>query len=343
MLGPAGPEEAEGWLKHLPAEVVALIAPLFPITDPTKGLQARNEMTQALAEAKGSIKSIPRDKNVRYQSKRTQEWVDYDFASLHAVHEGIDEILSSHGLTLNCLMNPQVVVLVMQHTAGGMMISWLDLAPFSDVKDVAAQVSMIRRYLTVQMLCLAAEEEAGERDIPDNAREENAKRLQRQREESSQRQQARPQSAGRRAEQGRQAQRQAREQRRDETANRIDAGLAKLPADVANQLRAEHRAGGPEMLKAVEAALAQKQAKESMTSGGGQTNGGASPDNISVEERLRTGFARLGMNETDEQALRQEFKGKPDAELLAHVRALYRKTLDQQGPEQGQQEGQAQQ
>ena len=180
-IGPIDERELDGWLKHLPPEVVALVAPLHPITSGPEGLEAAKAMTKAMADAKIEIDTIPKDDQVSYRSTRTQENVEYEFASLNAIHEEIDDKIGKHGLSLNCLMNPMVVVLVMRHVEGGMMISWLDLAARADLKETAAQVTMIRRYLTVAMLCLAAEKERGERDIGETARAENARRIEEER------------------------------------------------------------------------------------------------------------------------------------------------------------------
>ena len=290
---PVAPSQMKGWLALLPPEVAALVAPLHPITDHEPGLEAAKLMTQAIARAKKDIKTLPNDRQVKYTSKRTQEKVEYQFASLAAIHEEIDEKLSEHGLTVCAPVNPLVIVIILRHVGGGMMLSWLDMQPSPDLKDTASQMTLIRRYLTVHLLCLSGEAETGDQNIDPRGRTALANRQQRQRAQgegipaqprSQPRPQPRPTTArsaaaapGPAATQGQgqrpaepaasaaqaaagatstpQGRAQAQEAQRAETGNRIQAVLAQLPPETAKQLQERHKNRPADLLRAAEGTL----------------------------------------------------------------------------------------
>ena len=111
-IGPIDEVELKGWLAGLPKEVLAVVAPLHPVTDGERGIEASNAMTKALVAAKAEIKTLPKDQKVSYQSKRTSDRVEYEFASLAAIHEEIDEKLCKQGLIVLAPINPLVVSVV---------------------------------------------------------------------------------------------------------------------------------------------------------------------------------------------------------------------------------------
>ena len=338
-------EKLPAWWQLLPREVAALLLMLRPPMSEKEEIDAFKSMVSALVKARGSIPSIPLDQNVHYVSKRTNDVVDYDFASLHSIHNEITKPLAENGLFITSLTCPEMIVVVVLHEDGGMMPSWMELTPQSDLKETAAQIKMLRRYLTVQLLCLSDDTESGERDISENARSRNAKRLEERREA---RQQARrgnqpPQDRGGRRPQQQQQQRpaarpaagqggarprpasgvqsshRATHAANAELQNHIDAALAQLPAAKATELREKHKDRPNELLRA-----AQEAVRKQEPAVGAEARG--SDRNEDVEDRIKRGIQALGLGMPEERALRSEFIGRPPEELLTHIQELYRST-----------------
>lgn len=107
------------------------------------------------------------DKTVDYVSKRTGERVHYSFASLDSISKTITVPLAEQGLMLECVFNDKTIVVLLSHEDGGIHLSWLPLPDEADIKDLATQITMRRRYLTVQLIAIVADEDTGERDIPE--------------------------------------------------------------------------------------------------------------------------------------------------------------------------------
>ena len=158
-------ERLQTLLLILPPAVAAIVMANRPTMPPHVEYEAHKKLVAALAKARGKIPSVPMDKTVDYVSKRTGEHVHYNFASLDSMHKTVTESLSEHGLVLQCIFNGDVIVVLLSHEEGGIHLSRLPLPDESDVKDMATQITMRRRYLTNQLIEIVADEDTGERDI----------------------------------------------------------------------------------------------------------------------------------------------------------------------------------
>ena len=160
-------ERQKTLLSVLPAAVAAILITNRPPQPPHVEYEAHKKLVAALARARNEIPPIPMDRTVDYVSKRTGEHVHYRFASLDAIHKAVTGPLSENGLAFECVFNGDVIVVLLSHAEGGIHLSWLPLPEPDDIKELASQITMRRRYLTVQLLAIYADEDTGERDIPD--------------------------------------------------------------------------------------------------------------------------------------------------------------------------------
>ena len=360
-----------GWWAEVPHEIASMLMLIRPPMSAGEEIEAARKLTKSMIAARRQIPSIPKDQNVNYESTRSTETVDYNFASLDSIHSQITEPLCDNGLWVTCLTSPYAVVVVLLHEDGGMLPSWLDLAESDDIKDTAKQITMLRRYLTVQLLCLAAEEESGERDIKRNARQGTGKRADPQ--NAAPRATARAGAAAARPGAGQQRQPDNRpattsgerdgnpgsgprpgratrpaaagsgtrpaqasgtrgaspstaqhtpgarpvraqgaagatETARHEEQNQIDATLAQLPAEKAQELRETYKGKASELLKAAQAAA------------GGDTKTGHRAT-TSHETAISETLAALKENKAAEMALRSEFIGDPTG-LLKKLQSM---------------------
>ena len=158
-------ERLQTLLSILPPAVAAILITNRPPMPPHVEYEAHRKLVAALAKARAKIPSVPMDKTVDYVSKRTGEHVHYSFASLDAIHKTVTGPLSEHGLVLQCVFNGDVIVVLLSHEEGGIHLSWLPLPDEGDIKDLATQITMRRRYLTTQLIAIVADEDTGERDM----------------------------------------------------------------------------------------------------------------------------------------------------------------------------------
>ena len=158
-------ERLQTLLSILPPAVAAILITNRPPMPPHVEYEAHKKLVAALARARAKIPSVPMDKTVDYVSKRTGERVHYSFASLDAIHKTVTGPLSEHGLVIECIFNGDVIVVLLSHDGGGIHLSWLPLPDEGDIKDLATQITMRRRYLTTQLIAIVADEDTGERDI----------------------------------------------------------------------------------------------------------------------------------------------------------------------------------
>ncbi len=301
------------WWDHIPREIASMLMTVRPPMPAADEIEASRKLTAALVAARKAIPPIPKDQTVKYKSQRTNELIEYDFASLDSIHQAITGPLSDNGLMLTTLTSPYAIVAVLLHEGNGMLVSWLDLAPSSDIQGLAKQITMLRRYLTVQLLGLAAEEESGERDISDTARAGTGGRRAEARPQPAagepeaaprpEQAAARPQPA---AESPQQRPRPAGDQdaqARQQVLSRADAALAKLPPGQAGELREKFGEQPAKLLAAAIEALG-------LAAEGGEAE---------TEEAIAAGFRVLGRPKAEEMALRSEYIGRP-ADLLVEVR-----------------------
>ena len=160
-------ERLETLLSILPPNVVGILVTNRPPQPPHVEYEAHKKLVGALARARKQIPSIPMDKTIDYVSKRTGEHVHSTFASLDSIHKTITGPLSDQGLVLECVFNGDVIVVLLSHNEGGIHLSWLPLPDTPDIKDLATQITLRRRYLTNQLICTVGDEDTGERDIPE--------------------------------------------------------------------------------------------------------------------------------------------------------------------------------
>ena len=335
-------ERLQTLLSILPPAVAAILITNRPPMPPHVEYEAHRKLVAALAKARAKIPSVPMDKTVDYVSKRTGEHVHYSFASLDAIHKTVTGPLSEHGLVIECIFNGDVIVVLLSHDAGGIHLSWLPLPDEGDIKDLATQITMRRRYLTTQLIAIVADEDTGERDIA-----EPKKGSQRRGSQPGPGQQRRTAAAvgGRGAAPG--GSRQQTPAGAEQLANRANALLAKLPKDVADELRRRHNDPN-ELLRrtteelnrrnAARSGSAEKNAPAGDTgtaqlrgdhSGSPQPpahdadDGEASPPaNPQVEKHINDGMRALKLSPDEQTALRKQFQGDPNG-LLKHIKALY--------------------
>ena len=113
--------------------MAAILVTNRPPQPPHIEYEAPQKLVHALARARKEIPSIPMDKTVDYISKRTGERVRYTFANLDSIHKTVTEPLSDHGLVLECVLNGDVIVVLLSHDEGGIHLSWL---PLPDTPDI---------------------------------------------------------------------------------------------------------------------------------------------------------------------------------------------------------------
>ena len=351
------PEQLPTWWQHIPQEIASMLMLIRPPMPAAEEVVATKALLKAFVQARKSMGLIPKDKNVNYES-RTGDVVDYNFASLDAVHSEITEPLCEHGLSLFSLTSPYAIIVVLFHEEGGLIPCWFDLVPSNDIKDTAKQVTMLRRYLTVTLLCLCADEDTDARDIDENARRgTGGRRPARQPAGGGQRRDARAAgtAAGRGGPSqgppaGRTQQPPPQQRRGDERAgeSRPQGGAASPAgsrpvrtqgANAANELlRAAEKevrqaagtstaAPSPEVQDAITEAVAalRMNTAEAMSL---KTEYIGRPQDLltdlhgKVEAAIGRGLRALKMDKAAETALRAEYHNRPNA-LLVHVRELY--------------------
>lgn len=320
-------ERQQTLLSILPPAVAAILITNRPPMPPHVEYEAHKKLVAALAKARGKIPSVPMDKTVDYVSKRTGERVHYSFASLDSISKTITVPLAEQGLVLECVFNDKTIVVLLSHENGGIHLSWLPLPDEADIKDLATQITMRRRYLTVQLIAIVADEDTGERDIAEPKKPAGQRRSA----QGQQRRTAAPVGGrGGGAAGNRQPQPGA-----EQLKNRTDTLLAKLPKDVADQLREQHNDPN-ELLRRTTEELNRRNTARTRE---GDANATASedgpaqpatdpptsqapPGNPQLEKHINDGMRALRLS-TDEQAtLRNQFQGDPHG-LFKHVKALY--------------------
>ena len=329
-------ERLQTLLSILPPAVAAILITNRPPMPPHVEYEAHRKLVAALARARAKIPSVPMDKTVDYVSKRTGEHVHYSFASLDAIHKTVTGPLSEHGLVIECIFNGDVIVVLLSHEEGGIHLSWLPLPDEGDIKDLATQITMRRRYLTTQLIAIVADEDTGERDIAEPKRGAGQRRTP----PSQQRRTAAP--AGGRGSAPAGGRQQQAPAGAEQLANRTNALLAKLPKDVADELRRRHKDPN-ELLRRTTEELNRRNAARS---GGGDSNAptgdtepgqptspqtategagrreGQPPANPQVEKHINDGMRALKLSPDEQTALRKQFQGDPNG-LLEHIKALY--------------------
>lgn len=335
-------ERLETLLSILPPAVAAILITNRPPMPPHVEYEAHRKLVTALARARARIPSVPMDKTVNYVSKRTGEQVHYSFASLDAIHKTVTGPLSEQGLVIECILNGDVIVVLLSHEGGGIHLSWLPLPDEGDIKDLATQITMRRRYLTTQLIAIVADEDTGERDIAEPKK--GSQRRGSQPGQGQQRRTAAP-PAGRGAAPG--GSRQQAPAGAEQLASRTNTLLAKLPKDVADELRRRHKDPN-ELLRRTTEELNRRNAARSGSSGDNAAAGdtqpgqpaagqpgspqaategagrheGQPPANPQVEKHINDGMRALKLSPDEQTALRKQFQGDPNG-LLEHIKALY--------------------
>lgn len=239
-----------------------------------------------------------------------------------------------------CIFNGNVIVVLLSHDGGGIHLSWLPLPDEGDIKDLATQITMRRRYLTTQLIAIVADEDTGERDIAEPKKGAGQRRTP---PGQQRRTAAAPVGRGNAPASNRQQAPAGAEQ----LANRAKALLAKLPKEVADDLRKRHTDPN-ELLRRTTEELNRRNAARS---GAGDNNAAAGdtepgqpaagqhgnrqtategagrheeqpPANPQVEKHINDGMRALKLSPDEQTALRKQFQGDP-ARLLEHIKALY--------------------
>ena len=139
---------------------------------------------------------------------------------------------------LECILNGNVIVVLLSHDEGGIHLSWLPLPDEEDVKDLAAQITMRRRYLTNQIIAIVGDEDTGERDIAEPPRGGGRRRTTQQGQGQGQQRRTAAAPVGRGAAPA--GNRQQTPAGAEQLANRTNALLAKLPKGIADDLRTRY-------------------------------------------------------------------------------------------------------
>ena len=333
-------ERLETLLSVLPANVAAVLVTNRPPQPPHVEYEAHKKLIRALAKARKEIPSVPMDKKVDYISKRTGERVHYSFASLDSIHKTVTEPLSEQGLVLQFIMNGDVLVALLSHEEGGIHLSWLPLPETPDIKDLATQITLRRRYLTNQLIATVGDEDTGERDIPEKGPQRRTPPPQ----GGTQRRPAAPQGgnqrrpaapaggqtrpAGQQQQHNRGAQPPNQAAGNDELANRLDSVIAQLPPETARDLRRRYHdpkellRHATEELNRRNAAAKPPPAAQAPANNKQAGAAGNSQSAETLEKRITDGMRALKLN-TDEQAdLRRQFHGRAEA-LLKHITAIW--------------------
>ena len=333
-------ERLETLLSVLPANVAAVLVTHRPPQPPHVEYEAHKKLIRALAKARKEIPSVPMDKKVDYISKRTGERVHYSFASLDSIHKTVTEPLSEQGLVLQFIMNGDVLVALLSHEEGGIHLSWLPLPETPDIKDLATQITLRRRYLTNQLIATVGDEDTGERDIPEKGPQRRTPPPQ----GGNQRRPAAPQGgnqrrpaapaggqtrpAGQQQQHNRGAQPPNQAAGNDELANRLDSVIAQLPPETARDLRRRYHdpkellRHATEELNRRNAAAKPPPAAQAPANNKQAGAAGNSQSAETLEKRITDGMRALKLN-TDEQAdLRRQFHGRAEA-LLKHITAIW--------------------
>ena len=344
-------ERLETLLSVLPRNVAAVLITNRPPQPPHIEYEAHKKLIRALAKARKEIPSVPMDKTVDYVSKRTGERVHYNFASLDSIHKTVTEPLSEQGLVLEFVMNGDVLVALLSHEEGGIHLSWLPLPETPDIKDLAMQITLRRRYLTNQLIAIVGDEDTGERDIPEKGPQRRTpppqggtQRRPATPQGGTQRRPATPQGgtqrrpaappggqnrpAGQQQEHNRGAQPPNQAAGDHELGNRLDSVIAQLPAEAGRDLRRRYH-DSKELLRHATEELnrrnaAAKPPPAAQPPANGQQPGAAGNGQSAetLEKRIADGMRTLKLN-TDEQAdLRRQFHGRAEA-LLNHITAVW--------------------
>ena len=305
--------------------------------------EAHKRLVAALAKARAKIPSVPMDKTVDYVSKRTGEHVHYSFASLDSISKTVTQPLSEHGLVLECVFNGDVIVVLLSHEDGGIHLSWLPLPNEGDIKDLATQITMRRRYLTTQLIAIVADEDTGERDIAEPKKAGGQRRAP----AGQQRRTAAPVGGRGRPPAGEQQGTLGAEQ----LANRANELLAKLPDEVADKLREQYK-DPVELLRRTTDEINRRNAAKAR---GETPAGGDAPEtaqdppgddapaestavsqhgqplsDAAVEKHIKDGMRALKLSTEEQATLRNQFRENPRG-LLQHIKALYNAERGQDG------------
>ena len=304
-ISPLNPMDSTGWYDLIDKPLAPLLAAIRPPMTAREEIEASKKLMASFAKAQGEIGTCPHDSKVEYRSTRTNETVKYSFASIASIRQIVTEPLVRHGLSLTCVQNDKLIAVIVMHEDGGMLPNWMPLHELRDLKEYAAQITMKRRYLTVQLLAIASEEERGEQGVPEDMGTR-----------SRQRRKAEP-AADKGPEQ------------------RIDATLRRLPAETAAALRRRHPQGGQALLDAAmhelhrreqTAAQAAKTDKQQPAPPNGAAGGAKDTKDGTrgtAEDRIVSGFRALKLSPGEQQALRAEYAGR-DQELVDHLSEIYR-------------------
>lgn len=246
---------------------------------------------------------------------------------------------------LECILNGNVIVVLLSHDEGGIHLSWLPLPDEEDVKDLAAQITMRRRYLTNQIIAIVGDEDTGERDIAEPPRGGGRRRTTQQGQGQGQQRRTAAAPVGRGAAPA--GNRQQTPAGAEQLANRTNALLAKLPKGIADDLRTRYTDPNELLRRTIE----ELNRRNGARSGGADKNAAAGdagtaqpadgqpgnqqapaqdaddreappPANPQVEKHINDGMRALKLSPDKQTALRKQFQGDPNG-LLRHIKALY--------------------
>ena len=188
---------------------------------------------------------------------------------------------------------------------------------------------MRRRYLTTQLIAIVADEDTGERDIAEPKKGAGQRRTP----PGQQRRTAAPAGGRGSAPAGRRQQQPPAGA--EQLANRTNALLAKLPKDVADELRRRHKdpnellrrtteelnrrnaagsGGGDNNAAAGDTEAGQPGSQQTAAQGAGRREG-QPPANPQVEKHINDGMRALKLSPDEQTALRKQFQGDPNGLL----------------------------
>lgn len=115
----------------------------------------------ALSKAQSSFPTIPRDKTVRVQSKRTNSEYTFKYAPLESILSAVRKPLADNGLAVIQLLGDGELQTMLLHEGGARLTGSITIPLPADatVQDLGSAITYLRRYSLQAILGIATEED----------------------------------------------------------------------------------------------------------------------------------------------------------------------------------------
>lgn len=140
--------------------------------DPQTGeviVASQDELFAALANAQSEFEPVSTDKEVKFQTRSGT--VSYKYASFGKLTKQCGKILSKNGLSICQIIRDNKLITMLGHKSGQCISSEMELPQTTDMKQMGANLTYLRRYQYTAIAGIAVWDEDDE-NVIDNATEE---------------------------------------------------------------------------------------------------------------------------------------------------------------------------